>query len=102
MTNTPAQSLALLNDPLSAALAEYWARHLVATSHATVEDRLTAMFTSALSRAPTEAELSRWSQAVTDFAGLHGMPPENVLAAPAVWQDVAHAMFNLKEFIDVK
>jgi len=40
-------------------------------------------------------------RAVARLAALHGVPPDEVLHSRAVWKDVAHALFNLKEFIYV-
>jgi len=57
------------------------------------------MFIEALSRQPTQEELTRWAIAVDELAQLHQVAAAEVLASQQVWQDVAHAFFNLKEFL---
>ncbi len=99
VSNTPAQSLTLLNDPLVAHLAEAWTARLLATSDRSVAMRITDMFRVALGREPTPQECERWSAAAFDLARLHGASESEVLSSAAVWQDLAHAMFNAKEFI---
>ncbi len=57
------------------------------------------MFLSALGRSPTSEERQRFTQATLQFADLEQVPSADVLKNHAVWKDVAHAVFNLKEFI---
>jgi hypothetical protein len=108
VTNVPAQALTLLNDPFVEAQAALWARNLIAASHDSPEDRLVEMFERALGRRPGEQELARWMKAVNDIAGLHQDVPESrppaggMMQSAAVWKDVAHAMFNTKEFLYVR
>jgi hypothetical protein len=102
VTNSPAQSLALLNDPFVVDQAAHWARQLVAAAEPSVEARVSRMFLKAYGRAPESAELARWEIAVTDLARLHRVGEADVLGSQAVWQDVAHAIFNTKEFIYVR
>lgn len=102
ISTTPAQSLALLNDPFVAGQAEYWAQRLVAQGHVSPDERLQAMFASAFGRPPTAAEIERWRAAVADLAALHGAANDDVLRSVPVWKDVAHALFNTKEFIYIR
>ncbi len=105
-TNVPAQALALLNDPLATGQAEFWARRLIETPHATPEQRIDEMFRRAFARPPDPADLARWSRAARDFAGLYqdvpGAAAPDMMKWLAVWKDVAHAMFNAKEFLYVR
>lgn len=102
-TNTPAQSLALLNEPLVSEQAEYWARRLVRGRETTVAARLETMFQTAFGRRPGAGEIARWQDAAADFAALHGMPADPaILGNLAVWKDIAHAMYNAKEFIFIR
>lgn len=102
LTNTPAQSLALLNDPFTADQAKYWGRILTGKPHQNIENRISEMFFTAYGRPPDGHELTRWTTAVADFAKLHNVKPEQVLVSTEVWTDVAHALFNTKEFIYVR
>ncbi len=102
VTNVPAQALALLNDPFVLQQAGVWADRLVAAPDATVAARLERMFHTALGRPPARKERERLEQAVVQLAALHGVAAEGVLKSPAVWKDVAHAFFNMKEFIFIR
>lgn len=112
VTNVPAQALALLNDPFVLGQAEYWARQLIGASHFSAthtspQQRLTVMFRSAFSRDPNPQELVRWTKAVSDIASLYQeaagyAPHAGMMNSVAVWRDVAHAIFNTKEFLYVR
>ncbi|HND51915.1 MAG TPA: DUF1549 and DUF1553 domain-containing protein, partial [Pirellulaceae bacterium] len=113
VTNVPSQALVLLNDPFVTAMAKHWAGRLVQENHASVDERLQAMFVTALGREPTDAERSRWQAALADFAGPNAAggsdakapeskepkDPKNLLKDELLWQRVAHSLFNTKEFI---
>ena len=94
VTNVPAQALIMLNDPLVSSLADHWAGQLLADGHTAPEARLRAMFVRALGRQPSSEELARWSAAVGGFSGTTPLMLDR-----QAWQNVAHAMFNLREFL---
>ena len=108
VTNVPGQALVLLNSPFVAEQAKLWAQKLVETPHDSPEARLTDMFRRALGRDANPQELERWTDAVNDIAGLYqGIPdmrppPGGLMHSTAVWQSVAHAMLNTKEFLYVR
>ena len=102
VTNTPAQSLALLNDPFVKGQAEHWAQRLVATRHESIAARLSAMFQAAFGRDLTADESRRWATAVSDLALLHQVADNEVLSHATIWRDVAHVIFNAKEFVYVR
>ena len=99
MTNIPGQSLALLNHPFVIEQAGFWADRVMAESDADIEQRIADMFETALARRPQPEELTRLRGLAAELASLHGVAREDLLASRAVWKDVAHALFNLKEFI---
>jgi len=99
VTNTPAQSLALLNDPFVEQQAEHWAKRLIEVGHRNPEDRINSMSEAALGRSATDEELHRWSVMVDDLTTLHDVAPGEQMGSVAVWKDVAHTIFNLKEFL---
>ena len=101
VTNVPAQALALLNDPFVLQQADVWAQRLVARSDSSVAERLQAMFESAFQRPLNPDEQTRFEQAVEQLAELNSVPSADVLKSQAVWKDMAHSLFNLKEFIYV-
>jgi hypothetical protein len=99
VTNVPAQALALLNDPFVAQQAEVWARKLVARKVVTAASRVAYMFEVALSRPPSKDESKRYEEAIARLAELHQVKSDLVLSSEVIWKDVAHTMFNMKEFI---
>lgn len=99
ITNVPAQALALLNDPFVLQQAEVWSKRVVAEPHSTAADRIDAMFRTALSRPPDSEERARFEQAVQRLAELHHVAPEEQMTSIPVWKDIAHALFNLSEFL---
>jgi hypothetical protein len=99
VTNVPAQALALLNDPFVLQQADVWAARLVRRSDESIAARIEAMFQTAVNRSPTSDELIRFEQAVQRFAELQQVPTADILKSQAAWKDVAHALFNMNEFI---
>jgi hypothetical protein len=97
--NVPAQALALLNDPFVLQQADVWAARLIERPDASVASRIDAMFETALGRNPSHVERQRFEQASMQLAELHQVPSANLLKSQNVWKELAHAMFNLKEFI---
>ena len=98
-TNVPAQSLALLNSPFVIGQAAEWGRRLAEGEAAVVDGRIEHMFVKALARPPTAAERARVAGYLTAAAAERGVNRALLLYDAALWQDVAHSLFNLKEFI---
>ncbi len=98
-TNVPPQALALLNDPFVIGQAGVWASRLIAQQAPTVDARIDSMFRAALGRPPDEAERARFSGLAKELASLRKAAPDQILASREVWTDMAHAIFNLKEFL---
>jgi hypothetical protein len=99
VTNVPAQALTMLNDRFVLQQAEVWSQRLIETDAETVAVRLDSMFLHALGRAPSPSELDRFESLVETLARLHSVPENQVSSHRAIWKDVAHVIFNLKEFI---
>jgi hypothetical protein len=95
VTNVPAQALILLNDPLVIKMAKQWAERLLEDGRTVPAERLRAMFLTALGREPSAAETSKWTEAVASFAASSG----DVMSDRQAWTELAHALFNVKEFI---
>jgi hypothetical protein len=91
-TNVPAQSLALLNDPFVQQQARLCAQR-VWSECVLAETRVTRMYELALARPPSAEETAR----ALGFLKTRGGEVE--LAA---WADLAHALFNMKEFIFIR
>jgi hypothetical protein len=94
VSNVPAQALILLNDPFVHQQAAVWARRVCALG-GSASDRVRAMYEAAFCRLPTEAELKVCLVFLENQAALGHVRVE----APQVWTDLAHTLFNVKEFI---
>jgi hypothetical protein len=88
VSNVPAQALILMNDPFVHAMAEAWGKKLAAGG--TVEERVKGVYLTAFGRPATTEEV----KVCLEFLG------ENPDAKR--WADLAHAMFNAKEFVFVR
>ncbi|MDG2200554.1 MAG: PSD1 and planctomycete cytochrome C domain-containing protein [Phycisphaerales bacterium] len=85
-SNVPAQALAMMNDPFIDLQSQAWADRITAVADATDERRVRMMYLDAYGRPPSPMEARR---AVAFVAA----SPESG------WDDLAHVMFNSKEFI---
>ena len=101
VTNVPDQALALLNDPFVLAMARHWGDRVLKDGAATPEARAKTMFVTALGRPPRDEELLRLVKLASRSAELHSLAPGALMTCAPVWHDVAHALFNVKEFIYV-
>ena len=100
MTNVPAQSLTMLNDPFVIDQSMKWANNVLRDDLG-MEARIQQMFETALSRQPHEAELQAAVSYVADLALQHDVAATEIQSSLAVWQDFAHSLFCLKEFLYV-
>jgi len=101
VSNTPAQALALLNDPFVLQQADVWSSRLVTRISDTIESRIDFMLETALSRSSTPEERESFVQLAIQLAELHQVPTGELLLSHTVWKDIAHAVFNQQEFIYV-
>jgi hypothetical protein len=101
VTSVPDQALALLNDPFVLAQARHWSEQVLKDGATSAEQRARRMFTCAFARPPSSEETARLLRLLARSAELHGQNESTLLTSQPVWQDFAHALFNLKEFIYV-
>ncbi len=101
VSNVPDQALALLNDPFVIAMAKHWSERLVSDGVKTPEDRIAGMLETAFSRPAQPQEINSLLQLTNRSLELRGVNQELLGCQPA-WQDAAHAVFNLKEFLYVR
>jgi mono/diheme cytochrome c family protein len=87
VSNVPAQALILLNDPFVHEQAERWSRRAIQEPAA---GRVDAMFVDAIGRPPSEAERREC---------LAFLKKQDAATA---WADLAHALFNVKEFVFIR
>ena len=101
VTNVPAQSLTMLNDPFVIDQAAKWSGDLVGRQPAP-GDRVGGMYERAFARSPTASESRATLEYVAALEKEHADVPDETARRRLVWQDVAHALFCLKEFIYVE
>ena len=100
VSNVPAQSLILLNDPFVVDQAKLWAERVLEQG-ASVEASIDWMYQSAFGRSPSDLE----KQVAVDFLAISpGASSDRSSEASRAsdlerWSDFAHALFNTKEFI---
>ena len=99
-TNVPAQSLTLLNSPFVIGQAAVWGTRLAEGEAYSTGSRIEHMFLKALGRKPLAEELERAEVYLSSLVKEHGA--SQVLAHSQVWQDFAHSIFNLKEFVYIQ
>jgi hypothetical protein len=93
-SNVPAQSLILMNDPFVISQAQQWAQRVL-DEHVSAELRIEAMFHQAFSKPPTTDQLDRIRQFLAQQAERYGASEDDL----RIWTDLAHVLFNMKEFI---
>lgn len=101
VTNVPAQSLTMLNDPFVIEQSARWAESLIAEG-LTSEQRIRRMFVLALSREPDVDELQYSMDFLKELAREHSVTVVDMPGNAAVWQDFAQSLFCLKEFVYVR
>lgn len=112
VSNTPLQSLTLLNDPVFVECAQTLARKMSADMEGGPADRIRQAFQLCLSRPGTESEVNRLVTLFKDLRDLAGKNPADAarLAGQsdmpadravdlAAWVGVARTMLNLDEFM---
>ncbi len=95
-SNVPAQALALLNDPFVLEQADYWATHETSSPALAPNERIAAMMERATGNAPQASEVARleafWQAQAAGYQG----------DAKRAWTDIAHVLFNTKDFLYVR
>jgi hypothetical protein len=90
VSNVPAQALTMMNNPLVAQQAERWAKRTLEAGTLAPRQRLDRMYEEAFGRLPTDEE----ADAALAFVREHRTADE-----VTVWTELAHVLFNVKEFI---
>ena len=93
VSNVPAQALAMMNNPLVLELSNRWGTRVAGNPNRSAAERVRAMYLEAFCRPPEEAE----ERAALAF--LNGAAGEST--DPRGWSELAHVLFNVKEFIFV-
>ena len=99
VTNVPAQSLILMNNPFVALQAEEMALKLMALKDLTIDERIQWIYLRALSRPASDEELETAIAFVRRLSGIYQIGDEMISQDLRIWKDYCHSVFNLKEFI---
>ncbi len=95
-SNVPAQALTLMNDPFVEERAVHLADSVLAIDGES--ERLEALWLRVLGRLPSESELAAWQGYARD--GAEGAEADDSeFEDPAAWVDLAHVLFNVKDFL---
>lgn len=94
VTNVPAQSLALMNDPFIYQQAMVWARRILDAGFSSDEERIRQMYLEAFARDATKPEIDSCTAILEQFRANYD---EAQVVEP--WRDLCHALFSINEFI---
>jgi Protein of unknown function (DUF1553) len=94
VSNVPAQALILMNDPFVHDQAQVWAKKALAEEKIPRE-RVRAMYLAAFGRPPTDGEAA----ACLEFVAAQAVRNRTTAEDLKPWTDLAHTLFNTKEFI---
>ncbi len=93
VSNVPAQALGLLNDPLVSEMALRWSKATAAVQDS--KQRIDVMFLTAFSRPPSDEERQQCLAWITQAGN-------DATELQQAWNDLAHILFNAKEFSYVR
>ncbi len=102
VTNVPAQSLALLNDPFIIQQAERWAEQIMRDGNLSTEQRIDRLHRIALSRPANAKEIDLATHMLNFFTDNSAGKQNQSLKSKLAWQNLCHLMFNRKEFIFIR
>jgi hypothetical protein len=101
VTNVPAQSLTLMNDPFVTEQATLWAKKTLKEESLPPEARIDRMYCEAFARGPTAEERAAAVAFLATQAADYGVSFAGQPRHEAAWTDLAHALITTKEFIFV-
>ena len=99
VSNVPAQSLILLNDPFVIGQAQLLAKKVCARIELSPSQRLLEIYLAAFSRPPTETELAAALAFVKEQGEAYGASLAERPREEKVWADLCHVILNVKEFV---
>jgi hypothetical protein len=98
VSNVPAQSLILLNDPFVLGQARLWAQRILSDKNDSCEQLIDRIYLMAFARLPTRNEESKAKAFLEQQGRLYGLNSSECRRNEKVWTDLCHVMFNVKEF----
>ena len=100
VSNVPAQALILMNDPFVVEQARLWSDQILEDPTRTPAGRVNAMYRQAFARTPSASEINEALAFLESQAKQEGSP-DGWKTGRHVWADLAHVLFNTKEFVFV-
>ncbi len=97
VSNVPAQALAMMNNPFVLQQADLWAKRVLAEPNQTDEERIAGMYVAAFGREARADEVATAKEFVQELSKGYGQPNH-----PKAWADLAHVLFNAKEFLFIE
>lgn len=97
VSNVPAQALVMMNNPFILQQAERWAKRKLETPGQTDAERVRGMYEAAFGRRPLESEVKLALDFLKEQSRDYGKAND-----PRSWSDLAHVLFNSKEFIFIE
>ena len=99
ISNVPAQALILMNDPFVVGQARLWAERELKDEGASPADRVSVMYLRVFARPPTPDESADALSFLESQGRELGLRPEAWKTDRQAWSDLAHVLFNAKEFV---
>jgi hypothetical protein len=99
VSNVPAQSLILMNDPFVRAEAQRWAENVLRRAEPSPESRIQDLYETAFARPATADESQQALQFLRRQAAAYDSAETGQPHELAVWTDLCQVLFNVKEFI---
>ncbi len=101
MSNVPAQSLILMNDPFVAAEMKRWAKRLIENPQASPKQLIQEIYLATFGRAPIGSEIEDALAFVARQSEAYGTTGDEASRTALVWSDLCHVLLNVKEFMFV-
>jgi hypothetical protein len=101
VSNVPAQSLILMNDPFVTNQANRWAERILARSGVSAEERVKSIYEEALARPASTKELEEALEFIRRQSIAYHSSGAQGTDELATWSDLCQVLFNVKEFIFV-
>ena len=99
ITNVPAQSLTMLNDPFVALQSQLWANELVTMHDLDTAERIQYIYRKALSRDASAEDVADGLEYLESEARRRMLEPAVVPTDAELWAAYCHVVINLKEFL---
>ncbi len=99
VSNVPAQSLVLLNDPFVAEQAKAWAARACGDYTQPPVQRIEGLYWSAFARAPKPDEVETAMAFLRGQAAIYQVTESQALNDLRAWSDLCHVLYTVKEFV---